>query len=235
MNTVTAESIFDGVYQVGPGYVNSFIVDGDEGVTLVDTLLPGKTEIIGEGLRGIGRSFEDVKAILITHSHADHSGSAAAVKAESRASLYASEADAPAIEGVFKPPSPPTPLYVKPLAVFMSLMPGPPAAEVDHFVSEASEASLPGDLRAIDTPGHTPGHTSFLLDRGDGVLFVGDAAKATKDGKVVRGYFNRSTPMIDRSLSHLAELVFGTAVFGHSDPIRTEASSAFRRFADSLQ
>jgi glyoxylase-like metal-dependent hydrolase (beta-lactamase superfamily II) len=234
-NTVAAESIFDGVYQVGPGYVNSFIVDGDEGVTLVDTLLPGKAEAIGEGLRGIGRSFEDVKAILVTHSHADHSGSAAAVKAQTRASLYASEADAPAIQGVVKPPSPPTPLYVKPLAVLMSLMPGPPAAEVDHFVSEASGASLPGDLRAIDTPGHTPGHTSFLLDRGGGVLFVGDAARATKEGKVVRGYFNRSTPLIDSSLSHLAELGFEIAAFGHSDPIRTEASSAFRRFAESLE
>lgn len=231
---MTAESIFDGVYQVGPGYVNSFIVDGDEGVTLVDTLLPGKEEMIGEGLRGIGRSFEDVKAIVVTHSHADHSGSAAAAKAVSGASLYASEADAPAIEGVVKPPSPPTPLYVKPLAVLMSLMPGPPAAQVDHFVSETSEAILPGDLRAIDTPGHTPGHSSFLLDRGDGILFVGDAAKATKDGKVVRGYFNRSTPLIDRSLSHLAELAFETAAFGHSDPIRTGASSAFRRFAESL-
>ena len=230
-----AESIFDGVYQVGSGYVNSFIVDGDEGVILVDTLLPGKAEVIREGLRELGRTFEDVNAILVTHSHADHSGSAAAVMAESRAPLYASEADAPAIQGVVKPPSPPTPLYLKPLAVLMSLMPGPPPAEVDHFVSETSETSLPADLHAIDTPGHTPGHTSFLLDRGGGLLFVGDAAKATKEGKVVRGYFNRSTPLIDRSLSHLAELVFETAAFGHSDPIRAEASSAFRRFAESLR
>lgn len=227
------ESVVDGVHQIGPGYVNAFIIDGDEGVTLVDTLLPGNEDVIAQGLSEVGRSFADVKAIIITHSHADHSGSAAAAKTESKAALYASKADAPAIQGATKPPSPPTPFYVKPLAWLMSLMPGPPPADVDHFVSEASGASLPGDLRAVDTPGHTPGHTSYLLDRGGGVLFVGDAAKATKDGGVVRGYFNRSTPVIDGSLRHLAEFEFEIAAFGHSDPIQTQASSAFRRFAEA--
>ncbi len=228
------ESVVAGVYRVGPGYVNSYIVDGDEGVVLVDTLLPKKESLIAEGLSGIGRSFEDVMAILVTHSHADHSGSAAAVKAEAGADLYASEADAPAIRGDIKPPSPPTPVYVKPLAVVMSLMPGPPAVAVDHFVSEEEANPLPGDLRAVDTPGHTPGHTSFLLDREGGVLFVGDAAKATRDGRVIRGYFNRSIPPVDDSLRHLAEFEFDTAVFGHSRPIRTGASTAFRRFSESL-
>jgi len=73
--------IGDGVHQIGAGYVNSFIIDGREGVTMVDTLLPGKEAVIGEGLRGIGRSFDDVRAILLNHCHADHAGSAAAVKA----------------------------------------------------------------------------------------------------------------------------------------------------------
>ena len=114
-------------------------------------------------------------------------------------------------------------------------MPGAPGAEVDHLVSEASGASLPGDLRAIDTPGHTPGHTSFLLDREGGVMLVGDAARASRDGGIVRGFFNRSSTQIDGSLRHLAEFKFETAVFGHSDPIRSKASSAFRRFDESLE
>ncbi len=232
---MTIDSVTDGVYRVGPGYVNSFIIDGDEGVVLVDTLLPKKEGIIANGLTGIGRSFDDVRAILITHSHADHSGSAAAVKSASHAGLYAAEADAAAIQGEIKPPSPPTPLYVKPLVFVMSFLPGPPPAEVDHFVSESSSDELPGDLRAVDTPGHTPGHTSYLLDRAGGVLFVGDAAKATKEGRVIRGYFNRSTPMIDNSLRHLAEFDFEIAAFGHSAPIESQASAAFRRFAQALR
>lgn len=231
---MVVETIAAGVYQIGPRFVNSFIIDGDEGVTLVDTLLPKKADLITAGLNKIGRSLGDVRAILITHSHADHSGGAAAVKAHSNARLYAAKADAPAIQGAEKPPASPTPFYVKPLAWLMAAMPGPPPADVDHFVSEASGDQLPGDLRAIDTPGHTPGHTSYLLDREEGVLFVGDAARATMDGEVIRGYFNRSTPLIDSSLRHLAELEFDKATFGHSDPLPSQASSAFRKFAESL-
>jgi len=231
---MAVESIAAGVYQVGPGFVNSFIVDGDEGVTLVDTLLPKNVDLITAALHEIGRSFDDAKAILITHSHADHAGGAAAVKARSNAVLYAAQADAPAIQGAEKPPASPTPFYVKPLAWLMAAMPGPPPTDVDHFVFETSGDQLPGDLRAIDTPGHTPGHTSYLLGRDGGVLFVGDAARATKRGEVIRGYFNRSTPLINGSLRHLAELDFEKAVFGHSAPLTTQASSAFRRFAKSI-
>ncbi|HEX6300483.1 MAG TPA: MBL fold metallo-hydrolase [Acidimicrobiia bacterium] len=231
---MVVETVASGVYQIGPRFVNSFIIDGDEGVTLVDTLLPKKVDLITAGLNKIGRSLEDVGAILITHSHADHSGGASAVKAHSNARLYATKADAPAIQGVQKPPASPTPFYVKPLAWLMAAMPGPLPTDVDHFVSETSGDLLPGDLRAINTPGHTPGHTSYLLDRDGGVLFVGDAARATKRGELIRGYFNRSTPLIDGSLRHLAELDFETATFGHSDPLTSQASSAFRRFAKSL-
>lgn len=228
------ETIISGVHQVGAGYVHSFIIDGDEGVTLVDTLLPNKEGAIAQALHEIGRSFEDVTAIVLTHSHADHAGSAAAIKAASGAEVYAGEADAPAIRGDHKPPPPPAPPLVKPATWITALLPGPPPTGVDHLVSEARMPHLPSDLRAIDTPGHTPGHTSYLLDRNAGLMFVGDAARASRRGEVVRGYFNRSTPAVDASLRHLAEFDFETAVFGHAAPLRAGASEAFRRFAAGL-
>lgn len=227
--------ILNGVHRVSLGYVNSYIIDGDEGVTLIDTLLPKKESKIADVLKGIGRSFEDVSTILITHSHADHSGSAAAVQAASGAQLYAAEADAAAIEGRERAPSPPVPPYIVPMTWIMALLPAPPPATVDGFVGESSELALPTDLRAVDTPGHTPGHTSYLLDREGGALFVGDAARASRGGDVIRGYFNRSTPDIDASLRHMAEFEFETALFGHAAPIRSGAAGAFRKFAANLK
>jgi glyoxylase-like metal-dependent hydrolase (beta-lactamase superfamily II) len=213
--------------------VNSYIVDGDEGVTLVDTQIRGRAGVIERSLNEIGRSLADVKAILLTHSHRDHTGSAAAVKAASGAGVYASEIDTPAIEGGMRPPLPPVRWYYQPMFWLSLLFPEATPVTVDHFVSEGAKERLPGDLRAIDTPGHTPGHTSYLLDRGGGLLLVGDAAWATKDGRVKRGY-HRPTPEIDGSLRHLAEFEFEIAAFCHSKPIQTQASAAFQRFAESL-
>lgn len=230
---MTMELLVNGVYELGTRTVNSYIIDGDEGVTLVDTLTAKKEGVIAESLKQIGRSLADVKAILLTHSHIDHTGSAAAVKAASGATLYASESDTPAIQGAVRPPLPPTSWYVAPMFWVAVFVPSPPPAEVDRFVSEDGNGLLPGDLRAIDTPGHTPGHTSYLLDRAGGVLLVGDAATAAKDGSVKRGW-NRSTPEVDSSLRHLAEFDFEIAAFCHSKPIRTQASAAFHRFADEL-
>jgi glyoxylase-like metal-dependent hydrolase (beta-lactamase superfamily II) len=227
------ELLIDGVYQLNGGMVNSYIIDGDEGVTLVDTLVRGREGAIAQNLNEIGRSLADVRAILLTHSHFDHTGSAAAVKEASEAGVYAPEADTPAIEGAVRPPLPPVRWYYQPMFWLSLLFPDAPPVTVDHFVSEDAGERLPGDLRAIDTPGHTPGHTSYLLDRGGGLLLVGDAAWTTKDGRVKRGY-HRPTPEIDGSLRHLAEFEFEIAAFCHSEPIRTQASGAFRTFAESL-
>ncbi len=137
-----------------PGYVCSYIIDGDQGVTLVDTGLPGRQGAIIETLTAIGRSLADVRAIAVTHSHADHVGGAASLKRQTEAPLFASALDAPAIRG--NEPSPP-PLvldripFVKPLLRFM---PGAAGVDVDEMVAEGESTGLPDDLAVIDTPGH---------------------------------------------------------------------------------
>ena len=122
--------------------------------------------------------------------------------------------------------------FLKPL---FRLMPGADGVEVDHLISEEGATGLPEDLRVIETPGHTPGHVSLLLDREGGVLFVGDAAVATKSGQIKRGWMNRSTPTFDASLRHIAEFDFGVACFGHSEALGTAAAAAFQRFGASLR
>ena len=226
-------SIAHGVHQVS-GYSRSFIIDGDEGVTLIDTGLPKKDGAIVEVLSSIGRSVEDVRRIGITHGHADHFGNAAVLRRRSGAPVFAPKWDAAAIRGDEKTPHPPVLDRLPFLKPVFELLPGADPVRVDTVIAEGEQNGLPGDLKVIDTPGHTPGHVSFLLERGGGVLLVGDAAVATKSGEVKRGWMNRSTPSFDASLRHIAEFDFDIAVFGHSNPLDGSASDAFRRLAEKI-
>lgn len=227
------DTIIPGVYRISGGYVNAYLIDGDEGVTLVDTLLPKKEGAIAQALTGIGRSISDVSAIVLTHSHADHAGSAAAVKEASGAAVYASVGDAAAVRGEEKTPPPPMADRFPFLKPIIRLLPAPAPVAVEHEIGEGIGGQLPEDLKVIDTPGHTPGHVSYLLEREGGLLFVGDAAVARK-GEIKRGYMNRAEPRFDASLRHLAEFDFGRAVFGHAAPMQSGASEAFKRLAAEL-
>jgi glyoxylase-like metal-dependent hydrolase (beta-lactamase superfamily II) len=99
------DTMIPGGYEV-PGYSRSYIIDGDEGVTLIDTGLPNRHGAIIDNLAAIGRSMADVRAIAVTHSHTDHVGGAAALKRETTAPLFASAIDAPAIRGEEASPPP---------------------------------------------------------------------------------------------------------------------------------
>ena len=171
---------------------------------------------------------------MLTHAHFDHVGGAAALKRESDAQVFVSEVDAAAVRG--DEPAPLAPVFgrVAFLApLFRRVIPSGQPVAVDHLVTEGT-IGLPEDLAVLATPGHTPGHLSYLLDRSGGVLFVGDAAVGTKRGGITRGYMNRRTATFDASLRHVAERDFAIACFGHSAPLRTDAAGAFRRFVATI-
>ncbi|MGI9647027.1 MAG: MBL fold metallo-hydrolase [Acidimicrobiia bacterium] len=228
------ERVADGVYQIKKGF-RAFLIDGDEGLTLIDTGLPKRGGTVIEGIESIGRSVSDIQSIVLTHSHPDHMGNAAYLKGKSTAEVYCSSGDAPAVRGDEKSSTPPfmdsTPFQVlKPL---YGLLPDPAPVEVDREIESGVILSLPEDLTAVPTPGHTVGHTSFRLDRAGGVLFVGDAA-VHKGGSVSRGWFNRATPAMDDAIRSLAGLEFAIACFGHADPLTDRARAAFEEYAATL-
>lgn len=221
------QQIASGIHQVSKG-VNAFIVDGDDGVALIDTGLPRRHGAILDGLTSIGRKPGDIAAIVITHGHADHAGGAAVLKRDSGAALIASETDAPVVRG--DAPAPPPPVMDFPLLrSLIGLLPPAEGVVVDHPVAEGP-APVVSDLSVVPTPGHTAGHISLLLDRHGGVLFAGDSAMSTRSGGVQRGFMNRKSATFDSSLRTMAELEFEIACFGHSAAIVGGASGSFRAF-----
>jgi glyoxylase-like metal-dependent hydrolase (beta-lactamase superfamily II) len=222
------ERVATGVYQVSKG-VNAFIIDGDDGVVLVDTGLPKRQGAIVEALADIGRSAKDIVAIMLTHGHVDHVGGAAALQSASGAPVFASQLDAAIAQGDRRPAPPPFIERIPGLPTLMHLLPSAAPVIVDRIVAEGISSGLPEDISVINTPGHTSGHVSYLLDRDGGVLFVGDAA-ASAHNEVKRGWFNRKTEVIDASIRHLGTNEFEIACFGHSDPLVGYAAVAFQRF-----
>jgi glyoxylase-like metal-dependent hydrolase (beta-lactamase superfamily II) len=151
------------------GLVNCYLVRESEELTLIDTGIGGSADSILAAATVIG---SPIRRILLTHAHGDHVGSVDALMVEIlaqqkvAAGLAASARSIPLLQ---KPPDKST-LPGEPADKIKGSLPGI-AAKVTHTLAEGE---LYGSLRVIETPGHIPGHLSFLDER-DGTLFVGDA------------------------------------------------------------
>lgn len=91
---MTVAKVSPGVWRAGTRYVNWYAIDGgSQGVTLVDAGLPAYQRRLEGSLREIGRDPGDVRAVVLTHGHVDHTGMAAAL-AQLGATVYLHPADA---------------------------------------------------------------------------------------------------------------------------------------------
>ena len=229
------EEIVSGVYGIGMGYVNAFFIVGEDGLTLVDSGLAKKKDTILGAVAGAGRQPPDLKHILITHHHIDHIGSLAALKEATGAKCYVHPADSPIVRGDEPQPGPnPGSLLGKLAGPLLSRMSPPaPPADVDVEVADGEELPLAGGIKAVHTPGHTPGHLSFLLPSKN-VLFVGDAAANMLRLGLPIGMFTADREQAKESIGKLAALEFDVACFGHGRVLKGEANLRFRRLAEKL-
>jgi metallo-beta-lactamase class B len=145
------------VYYVGTDGLASYLITSPQGHILVDTVMPESTSLIKANIEKLGFKITDIKYLLNTHAHIDHTGGFAEMKQASGGQLVAGEADKPLLEGGYYPG-----------AQEDTALAFPPV-KVDRTVREGDTVTI-GDvtLTARETPGHSPGCTSWEFSVKDG-------------------------------------------------------------------
>lgn len=228
---MTATEIVPHVYAISLGVVNAFLLEGDD-LTLIDTGIPGSAGKILEAVHSLGKRPQDIDQILLTHCHADHTGSLAALKRETGAPAYMHPLDAALVRRgeTMRPVNPAPGLVYKIIFHLFMKRRGPmkvEPAEIEHELQDGEELSLAGGLQAIHVPGHCAGQVAFLWPQQGGVLFAGDTAT----NMIRLGYPPIFEDLAEgqRSLARLAGLDFEVACFGHGKAIVGRAAGKFRQ------
>ena len=156
------------------GLMNCYLVAESDGFTLIDTTISGSAKDILAAAHSLNRG--PIRRILLTHAHGDHVGSvdALALRGPEHSGgavgtppeVAISARDARLVRHTPDKSLDPT----EPQCKIKGSLPGARTVPT-HFVGDDE---LYGSLRCIATPGHTPGHFSFLDER-DGTLYAGDA------------------------------------------------------------
>jgi glyoxylase-like metal-dependent hydrolase (beta-lactamase superfamily II) len=215
------------------GYVNIYLVRGEEGWLLVDTGWNTREALVAleSQLKEIGLGFEDIDQIVVTHFHLDHYGLAAKLKQLSGATLAMHHLEEAFIQGGFA--------NVKGRLIQITQwlrtngMPEDELHELEaatpgagEFISIAfPDITLYGDERistglfhfqVLWTPGHSPGHIS-LYEPGRRIFISGDHILPRITPNVSFGVQSKSNPLggyLD-SLKSLRQLEVDLVLPGH--------------------
>jgi glyoxylase-like metal-dependent hydrolase (beta-lactamase superfamily II) len=226
---VAAVQLADGVWRVPtvPGdLINSFLLaDGDGTLTLVDAGLKRAKKPVLAALASLGKAPGDVQRILLTHAHADHAGGLAGVQQATGGRVLTHEDEAQYVRAGSPPPAEAT------LGRLMRRMPGTGFRRVDVAETFADGATLPvaGGLTVVHTPGHSPGHCSFLHPS-TGVLITGDAVFNVAGLRYSPKAFCFDIRQSRETADRLGELEFDVAAFTHGAEVTTGARAALRAF-----
>jgi glyoxylase-like metal-dependent hydrolase (beta-lactamase superfamily II) len=211
-------------------FVNAYALDLGGEVVLVDTGTPGNEEAILAALASVGHEAARVSVILLTHAHADHSGSAAALREATGARILLAKPDADLIASGWSSRG------VGILSDEVPLPPGITAADlakpapitpfrVDGHLEPGAVPGLEG-FEAIPAPGHCEGQMAIVWDAHGGTLFCGDALG--NFGEVAIAGVGEDFDLARRSADDLAGREFALVAFGHGPPIVGDGAATVR-------
>ncbi|WP_460061189.1 MBL fold metallo-hydrolase [Streptomyces sp. YKOK-I1] len=176
--------VADGIHLVHGSHTNWVILGEGDAVTLIDTGYPGDRERLLASLAAVGSSPEAVTAVLLTHAHNDHLGSAEYLRSAYGTPVLAHPAEVPharreflqqvsvgdVLGNAWRPGVLPWLVHVLRVGGAQQHPVGAPEA----FPVADGPLDLPGRPVPVHTPGHTDGHCVFHLPDA-GVVISGDA------------------------------------------------------------
>ncbi|MDG4663342.1 MBL fold metallo-hydrolase [Mycobacterium sp. 236(2023)] len=238
-------AVTDHVHFAQTDLVNWTLVADGNGVILIDAGFPGSRDDVLGSLRSLGFAASDLRAILLTHAHIDHFGTAIWFAAEHGTPVYCHADEVGHSKREYLEQASPVAVAMhawqpKWLKWSVSIMRHgalthagiPTTAPLSADVA----AALPGRPTIVPTPGHTGGHCSYLVD---GVLVSGDAlvtdhpVAPRRGPQLLPSVFNHDEAACVRSLEALAMLDTEVLLPGHGPvwrgPVREAARAAASR------
>lgn len=168
------------LHRLGEAIVSCYLLGEAGEVTIIDAGVPAYYGELTAELAAMGRTIEDVRALVLTHAHDDHIGFAERLRAERGVPVSIHELDQALARGEVGNPS--AGMGERKLGSLLHYMlwlarrggmRTKPLTEVGTF-DPGTTLDVPGALRVIHTPGHTHGSVTFHAP-GHDALFVGDA------------------------------------------------------------
>lgn len=220
-----------GIHRLGNEYVNCYLIEEGDDITLVDGAMPGFRPQLNAYLQSRGRSVKDITDVILTHAHVDHVGMAEQIREDAGATVHVHAEDAHmATTGkVHDRESTLLPYLRYPALYKLFLVAGRFHAartpNIEHVTTFEGEQDLdvPGRPRIIPTPGHSPGHVLFHVPE-RGILFTGDALctynpLTGKKGPQLtpRAFANDSRQMLE-ALDAIERIDAPLMLFGHGEP-----------------
>jgi glyoxylase-like metal-dependent hydrolase (beta-lactamase superfamily II) len=234
--------VADGTYLVHGSNTNWVVLTEGDAVTLIDTGYPGDRGLLLDSLTAIGSSPEAVTAVLITHAHNDHLGSAEYLRAAHGTPVLLHEAEVPharrdflhqvsvgeVLRNSWRP-------GVLPWMVHVLRSGGTQRHPVTAPAAFPSDGplDLPGRPVPVHTPGHTDGHCAYHLPDA-GVVISGDALVSGHPTARVKGpqllpdMFHHDRDRTVASLDVLARLDGDVLLPGHGPVHRGPVKDAAR-------
>jgi len=236
---MTLKRVIDCVHVISMGISNAFLIEGQDGLTLIDAGYPDKEAAVFGAIRALGRSPGQLKNLIFTHAHLDHIGSAAAIVRATGAKTYMHTLDIPIAESgdPFRPLTPAPGL----LSMVLCKLTYHPEKRVDPVainqpLTDGEMPAIAGGIEVIHAPGHCAGQLALLWLPGR-MLFAGDVGTNVMGLRDPVGF--ESLDQGRASQGKLASLSFDAAGFGHGKPIAHDASPRLRNawgtFTSSLR